>query len=265
MKTIFTGLVLIIMVIPLLILAGCRDKNVKTTVRVMAAASMTEAFTEIKEQFEKKHPGIEVELNFAGSQKLAYQIRHGVYADVFASADSRYMEVLKAENLVEEPEIIANNMLIIAVYREVKGVKTMQDLTKTGVKLAIADIAVPAGNYTYKMLDKAEESEDFPAEFKQRFLQNLISKELNVKKVAAKVALGEADAGVVYVTDITPANKDKIKPVEIDEKYNVIAEYSAAVLENSAQKQAAQEFIDFIAGEKGRIILEKYRFILPDD
>ncbi len=265
MKKIADYITLIVVVISVITLSGCGQKKTATSIRVMAASSMTQVFTAAKKQFEEKYPEIEVELNFAGSQKLAQQIRQGIYADVFASANQKYMNILVGQNLAKSPVIIAKNRLTAVINRELTGVGELKDLAKPGVKISIADEAVPAGRYTLAVLGKIRESQDFPADFKEKFLKNIISKELNVKSVVAKIELGEVDAGIVYATDITNENSDKIRPVQIDEKFNVTAEYPVAVLQNSAKKQIAQKFVEFLSGESGQKILKEYGFVLPND
>ena len=237
----------------------------KDSIRIMAGAGMTDAFRAIKQEFEKTYPETEIELNFAGSQHLAHQIQHGVYCDVFASANRKYMDLLKSENLVDTSQILAYNTLIIGISGKSDNINKLDDLINDKTRISIAEKAVPVGNYTYQMLDKIDASKNFAPDFRERFLNNVISRELTVKGIVIKIVLGEVDAGIIYKTEINPNTRDKIIPVEIDEKYNIKAEFSIAVLKNSTKKEAAQKFINFVSGEKGRKILKEFGFILPDE
>jgi len=227
----------------------------------MAAASLTESFNDIKKEFEKQHPDIKIQINYAGSQELVTQIELGVKADVFASANEFYMDKLSKENLVNNPKIFAHNKLIVAVSSSNKNIQNLNDLAKSGVKLAIASPAVPVGKYTLEMLSKIEKSGKFNPDYKKNFLHNVVTEELNVKSVLTKVTLGEADAGVVYKTDITPEVSKKVRIISIDNKYNVIASYPIALIKESANPKQAKSFISYVLSNNGQNILGKYGFM----
>lgn len=257
-KVFFLGIVLLLMVIFL----GYNYVQAEEPVRVMAAASLTEVFTELAQTFTEK-TGIIVECNFAGSQALYSQIKLGVNADIFASANIKYMNQLEEAEMVIEPAIFAKNKLIIAVSKASDKIAKIADLTAGDIKIVIADESVPVGGYTIKMLTKENSNPDLGENFKAEFMENVVSKELDVKSVVNKVYLGEADAGVVYQTDLTPTTKKKVTMLKIADKYNIIASYPIALLRSSQNKKAAQQFIDYIYSDEGSNILVKYGFSRP--
>jgi molybdate transport system substrate-binding protein len=194
-----------------------------TTLTVFAAASLTDSFKDIGKAFEAVNPGSKVAFNFAGSQALRAQIEQGARADVFASADTKNMDPLKTENLLgSDSQIFTRNVLTVIIPKaNPAGIKTLQDLTKPGLKLVFEDASVPAGNYTLQILDKLSADPTYGADFKTKVLANVVSKETDVKAVVSKVSLGEGDAGVVYTTDAQVA-ADKLSTIAIPDKYNVI-------------------------------------------
>ncbi|MFP4016551.1 MAG: molybdate ABC transporter substrate-binding protein [Halanaerobiales bacterium] len=234
------------------------------TIRIMAAASLTEVFNDLKVGFEEKYEGIELEINYAGSQALFSQIQMGASADIFASANIKYMKQLKEADMVNEATIFAYNELVIAVSKESSIViESIGDVIKDNLKLLIADESVPVGRYTVQMLGKQSGNPVLPVDFQDKFLENVISKEFDVKSVVAKIELGEADAGIVYKTDINASNKDKVEITDIEEKYNVIATYPIAILKDisPANENIANLFLDYLYSEEGGMILEKHGFV----
>lgn len=235
-----------------------------TTIRIMAAASLTEVFNDLKECFETKYDSIQLEINYAGSQALYSQIEMGVAADIFASANIKYMNQLQEVDMVINPTVFAHNKLVIAVSKEAGiDINSIADLIKDGVKLIIADESVPVGRYTVQMVDKQTSNPELAVDFKDEFMAAVLSKELDVKSVVAKVELGEADAGIVYKTDVNASNRDAVRIVDIEDKYNVIATYPIAVLKgiSSEHEKAANEFLDYLYSAEGGKILERHGFI----
>lgn len=233
----------------------------KVSIRIMAAASLTESFNAIKKEFESKYPNIKVEINYAGSQQLVTQIEQGVNADIFACANKEYMDKLAVENLVNKHKVFAHNKLILAISSNEKNIKSLNDLAKSGIKLAIASPAVPVGKYTQEMLNKINKSGNFPFNYKQNFLKNVITNELSVKSVLTKVEIGEADASIVYKTDLTRETLKKVRTISIDDKYNVIATYPIALIKDSKNKQQANTFINYVLSDSGRKVFRKYGFM----
>lgn len=236
------------------------------TLTVMAAASLTESFTEIGAMFEAQNPGIKVVFNFAGSQQLVEQLNQGAAADVFASASSKYMTSAVDAGLVksENSKVFARNSLAVIFPKDnPAGITTLQDLMKTGLKLDLADESVPVGKYSVEFLDKASADTSFGADYKDNVLKNVVSYEDNVKAVLNKVALGEADAGIVYLTDITANVKDSVGTLEIPDELNSIATYPLARLTASQNSDLADAFVAFILSPEGQTVLSKYGFLPP--
>jgi molybdate transport system substrate-binding protein len=233
-----------------------------TTLTVFAAASLTDSFKAIGSAFETAHPGVKVTFSFAGSQQLRAQIEQGAKADVFASADTKNMDPLKTENLLgRDPQVFTQNALTVIVPKaNPAGLKTLQDLTKPGLKLVFEDASVPAGNYTLQILDKLSADPTYGSVFKTKVLANVVSKETDVKAVVSKVSLGEGDAGVVYTTDAEVA-ADKLSTIAIPDEYNVVANYPIAILKAAPNPALAQQFVDFVLSSDGQSILTKYGFV----
>ena len=199
-------------------------------IKVFAAASLTAAFTELGRTYTAADGGTRVTFNFAGSQALATQIRQGAPADVFASADLTNMD--KVKDLVGSPKSFAGNRLQIVVEKgNPKGIRNLADLAGPDVKLVLAAAEVPAGRYARQVLDRAG------------LRVRPVSEEDNVKAVVTKVSLGEADAGIVYVTDVA-AGGDRIEGVDVPRDQNVTATYPIATVKASKTQDKAQAFLD---------------------
>lgn len=228
---------------------------------VFAAASLTDAFTEMGEAFEAAYPEVDVEFNFAGSSALRAQIEEGAPADVFASANTSHMDALIEAGLAEEPTIFVHNSLVVITPRDnPAGLETLADLTQPGLKLVLAAAEVPAGGYARDMLANADADPAFGTGFSEAVLANLVSNEANVKQVVAKVQLGEADAGVVYGSDVTPDVAPNLFTIEIPESVNVVANYPIAVLKETDGPEVTQAFIDFVLSTDGQTILARWGF-----
>ncbi len=226
---------------------------------IFAASSLTESFSEIGREFTKE-TGVAVRFAFAGSQILRTQLENGAKADVFASADLN--TTLQLENLLEKPQVFARNRLIVIVpKRGLARVKTLADLGQSNVKLVIASSLVPVGVYTRQMLKNLEATKRYGTDFVARVLKNVVSEESNVRQVALKVRLGEADAGVVYQTDVTQELQSSVIQIVIPERQNVQASYPMAVLRGSSNQNAARAFMVYVLGLSGQGILHKWGFI----
>jgi molybdate transport system substrate-binding protein len=218
-------------------------------VKVFAAASLTAAFNELGQQYTSANGGTKVTFNLAGSQALATQIQQGAPADVFASADTTNMD--KVKDLVGTPQNFASNLLQIVVEKgNPKGVKGLDDLAGPDLKVVLAAPDVPAGKYAAEALNKA------------KVTVKPVSQEDNVKAVVTKVSLGEADAGIVYVTDVT-AGGDKVEGVDIPQDQNVTATYPIATVKAGKAQDKAQAFMDLVLSDQGQQVLKKYGFLPP--
>lgn len=218
-------------------------------IKVFAAASLTAAFNKIGQDFTAANPHTKVTFNFAGSQALATQIQQGAPADVFASADTTNMD--KVKDLVATPQNFASNLLQIVVGKgNPRAVRGLADLTNPDLKVVLAAPDVPAGKYARQALDA------------QHVTVRPVSLEDNVKSVVTKVALGEADAGIVYVTDVT-AGGDKVSGVDIPNDQNVPATYPIATVKAGGHQSQAQAFVDMVRSGHGQQILESFGFRPP--
>jgi molybdate transport system substrate-binding protein len=214
---------------------------------VFAASSLTDAFGQIEVEFETVHPTIDVVVSFDGSSALAGQIGQGAPADVFASADRENME-RASDDADGTPQIFARNRLVLAVEPgNPHGVTGLADLGRDDLVVILAAPEVPAGAYAAAALARAGVTAA-PASLEQ-----------NVRAVAAKIALGEADVGVVYTTDLA-ANEGRVEGVSIPEAANVVAEYPIVVVDEG---DAAADFVEFVLGEAGRGILVDHGFEVP--
>jgi molybdate transport system substrate-binding protein len=249
----------VVLTVAALALAGCGGGDddsggnsgaaAPSELKVFAAASLTGAFTKLGEQYAAANGGDKVTFNFAGSQALATQIQQGAPADVFASADITNMD--KVKDLVGAPQVFASNQLQIVVEKgNPKGVKGLDDLANPDLKVVLAAPEVPVGRYGQQALEKAGVT------------VKPVSQEQDVKAVVSKVSLGEADAGIAYVTDVT-AGGDQVEGVEIPEDQNVIAAYPIAAVKAAKDQPGAQAFMDLVLAAEGQQVLEEYGFLPP--
>ena len=233
------------------------------SVTVFAAASLTDAFTELASAFEKQHAGVEVTFNFAGSAALRTQLEQGARADIFASADVVQMNTAKQNGVIEgEARTFARNSLVILTPKDNPGgVNAPADLKKDGLKLVLAAPEVPVGNYARQMFAKMEADPALGSGFSDAVLENLVSNESNVRQVVAKVELGEADVGVVYGSDVTASVTPALNVIEVPDSVNVTAEYPIALVEDGRNAAAGEAFLDFVLSSAGQTILKKYGFV----
>jgi molybdate transport system substrate-binding protein len=197
---------------------------------VSAAASLSDALTACSEQFE----GAEVALSFAGSDELAAQIRQGVKPDVYAAANTRLPEQLNDEGLLGTPVEFATNELVIAVGGDGTAVERVEDMAKPGIDLVIGAESVPVGAYTREVLSR------LPEDLEEKILANVRSEEPDVKGVVGKLTQGAADAGFVYLTDVT----EGVTGVELPPELRPAVAYGVGVVEGSRRPELAQEYLD---------------------
>lgn len=244
----------------LVISAGFAEEPKELT--AFTAASLTGAFGEIG-QIYKNETNISVVFNFDGSQALRTQMENGAYADIFTSANKKQMNAVKADGLMNNSSVIifTKNKLSLIVPKDNPGkVSNLTDLAKPGLKIVIGTKDVPVGDYAMQIINKLGNDSSYGAEYKTKVLANVVSQETNVNYVVTKVALGEADVGFAYVSDITEDLASKVDKVDIPDEYNVIAEYPIGVLNDSNYPTESEKFIALVTSEEGRAILEKYGF-----
>lgn len=222
------------------------------TLNVFAAASLTASFRAVASAFEAAHPGTKVALNFAGSPTLVQQIREGAPADVFASADEATMQKLvDAGSVADAPRVFATNVLQIAVAKgNPHAIAGLADLLRPGLTVVLCGETVPCGRYAREAFAKAGLTA--PAG----------SRETEVKAVVTKIALGEADAGLVYATDVRAAS-DTVEGVGLAPAHAVSARYPIATLRDAPQPDTARAFVAFVLSDPGTKILGGYGFLRP--
>lgn len=218
---------------------------------VFAAASLTEPFTDLQAAQKVSNPSLSITYSFAGSGALGAQIENGAPADVIATADEVSMQRLVDAGLVEVPTVFATNQLAILVAPgNPLDVGGLTDLEREDIKLVLGDSTVPVGRYADQVLSAAGVT------------VAPVSRELDVKAAVAKVTSGEADAAIVYATDVTAAGA-RGEGVVIPEAQNVVARYPVAVVRGSPHRSAASAFIELLIRGAGRDALEAPGFLPP--
>jgi molybdate transport system substrate-binding protein len=226
--------------------------SLKGQITVFAASSLTAAFKDLGTAFMKVHPGSTVTFSFDASSALVTQITQGAPADVFASADTANMDKLTTASLTAStPTVFATNLLsIIVPAGNPKGIKSPDDLANAKLKVVLCDPSVPCGKYAKQSLDAANVA------------VTPVSLEQNVKGVVTKVTTGEADAGIVYVTDVKAVG-NKASGVDIPAAVNVVAKYPIASMKSSTHPDIDAAFIAFVTSPEGQAILATLGFGKP--
>ena len=232
-------------------LLSCGGGGAQDTLTVSAAASLKTALTDYAAAFDRS----DVRLSFAGSDELAAQIRKGVRPDVFAAANTKLPDALYAEGLVEKPVVFAGNRLVIAVPADSR-IRSLDDLARGGVKLAVGSRSVPVGEYTRTVLDRLDPRR------RDAILAGVRSEEPDVKGVVGKLAQGAVDAGFVYVTDVVAAD-GKLRRIELPTALQPSVAYGVAVVKGARSPEAARGFVDGLVDGDGARILRDAGFERP--
>ena len=229
------------------LVTGCGGGG-ETTVTVYAAASLSEAFEDLATEYEAANPDVDVRLNFAGSARLAAQISAGARADVFASANGATMSRVEAEGLTATPPVlfVRNRLALVVPIENPGNVTELADLSDDGLVLAVCAPEVPCGALAQAVLDDAGVDAEPDTE------------ETSVRAVLTKVTLGEADAGLVYATDVA-AGGDKVASVPLGPQIR-FNDYPVAAISDRA---VATDFVDFVLGPDGQGILRSHGFESP--
>jgi molybdate transport system substrate-binding protein len=247
----------------LLSVLGVATAQSSQTITVFAASSLTDAFNEMGTNFKATHSGVDIVFNYGSSSTLATQLTEGATADIFASANAKQMQVaVDGKRIAGKPATFAKNRLVLIVPADNPAkIQTLKDVANKGVKLIIAAEKVPVRDYTETMLNKLVADPNYGDAYKTAFMANVVSEEDNVRQVSAKVSLGEADAGFVYKSDVTPDIADKVTAIQIPDAINTLATYPIAVTDNAADAKLANDFIDYVLSDEGQDILVKWNFI----
>ncbi len=221
---------------------------------VSAAASLTAAFSDIGEAFEAANPGVTVTFNFGPSDGLATQINEGAMVDVFASASPTWMDAVANDGpgVTGRTDFAQNELAIIVPSDNPAAIESLDDLMADGVQLVLAAEGVPAGDYAREVFANAR--------IAGAALENVVSNEEDVKAVITKVLTGDADAGIGYITDVTPALAGQLTLVAIPDEVNVTATYPIAAVTGSQEAELATRFVDFVLGD-GQPTLAAYGFL----
>ena len=224
--------------------------RVSGSLTVLAAASLTSAFTRIGDDVHEKYPGVDVKLGFAGSPTLVTQIQQGAPADVFASADQANMQkVVTGGFTIGAPAVFAHNRLEIAVQAgNPKHIASLDDLASPAIKVVVCAPGVPCGTYSTTTFGRAG------------ITVKPVSQEQDVKSVLTRVGLGEADAGIVYVTDVKAAGS-QVEGVAIPDNLNTTAEYPIVELKTTRSDSAARAFVDYVVGAEGQRTMASFGFL----
>lgn len=239
---------------------ACGGGAPRETVTVFAASSLADAFRELGDAFGTAHPRMAARFSFAGSATLRTQALEGAPADIFASASPDEVEALAAAGLVIEQRALAGNRLALAAA-EGAPVASLADLAAPGLRLALAAEAVPAGRYARRALALANGADGFPPDFAARVLANVRSHEPNVRAALARVELGEADAAIVYASDLA-RGADGVRAATLPARFQVAADYRIALLREG---EAARAFLAFALSPEGTAILARHGFTPAGD
>lgn len=247
------------MVCGALLCLGCKKKQPPNhqELLVFAAASLNDVFSSIVSDFEEKHPDIDVQISFAGSQSLRTQIENGARPDVFASANEEHLDALIKKGFAKNKNIFALNQMVVALYKDRNfEIKDFKDILKVK-SLVLAGASVPAGAYAEEVLAKATKA--YGLEWRNRLEEKVVSRETHVRQTLQKVILGEADAAIVYATDVA-STMENISVVGIPDEFNIRAHYPIAEIGGN---ENAKIFVDFLSSKMGKEKLQLHGFLLP--
>ncbi|WP_104992577.1 molybdate ABC transporter substrate-binding protein [Deinococcus sp. NW-56] len=229
-------------------------------ITVFAASSLTDAFTEIGRVFDAR-TGHRTRFNFAGSASLRTQLERGARADVFASASVSQYAPLRSRGLAGPETLFTRNRLTVVTPVERPLTGGLAGLARPGLRLVVAGPEVPAGEATARTLGRMSASGRYGPDFARRVQANVVSEEPNVRQVALKVGLGQADAAFVYRSDVTPGLRGKVRTYALPDGVNPPVAYPIGVLKDSREAQAAQAFVRFVRSPEGQRILIRWGFL----
>ncbi|MEA2488094.1 MAG: molybdate transport system substrate-binding protein [Actinomycetota bacterium] len=247
-------------IVMIAITPGCSSSHQSTsssggrTLTVLAASSLTEAFGALGRTFESTHSGTRVTFSFAGSDTLAAQILQGAPGDLFASASPKQMDtVVRLNKVAKSPQVFATNRLVLVTPGDNPArISSIEDLARPGIKIVLAAPGVPAGDYARQVFVKLG--------IYRAVTANVVSNELDDQSVLSKVRLGEADAGIVYVSDLSGGVEGEVHAVAIPNRSNVVATYEIAPLVDAPDETDALSFERLVLSSQGQATLHRYGF-----
>lgn len=253
-------------ILTMLVLLACFSPafaEEKHELTVFCGAGLTGALSEIGGLYENA-TNMSVEFNFDGVPALRAQIEQGAYADVLVSANLKHMDALKSEGFINNStvEVFARNKVAIIVPNgNPANITSLKDLAAPGVKILMGTKDLPAGDYALQVLDRLAADPEYGPVYKESVLSNVVSQETTVNRIVSKIALGEADAGFAFISDVSPEMIGKVTRISVPDKYNVVGDFPVGVLSQSKYPEEAQAFLDLMMSSDGQAVLEKYGFI----
>jgi len=240
--------------------SGGGGKEQGGTLTILAASSLTDAFGELGNTFEKQNPGTTVKTSLGASSDLLAQIQQGAPADVFASAAEEEMDTAVKDGLVSgKPEIFVKNREVIMVPKDnPANINSLEDMSKPDIKLVLAAKDVPAADYAVEILGMA--NKEYGPDFEKDVLSNVVSREADVRASVNRVVVGDADATFGYKSDYTPDIRDKVKVITIPPKQNIIATYPIAALKDAEDQALAKKWVELVTSSEGQKVLKKWNF-----
>jgi molybdate transport system substrate-binding protein len=201
--------------------------------------------------------------NFGASSQLVTQIDQGAPADVFASADQAQMDRARAANRIDGQDrtFVTNRLVVITPVDNPGRIETLNDLARPGLRIVTSQPDVPIGVYTQTMADRMSADPQFGSSFKDAFNANIVSREANVRQIVSKVQLGEADAAVVYKSDVTPQVASQLRIVDVPDDYNVLATYPIARVQGARNPALADAFMNYVLSPEGQAVLAAWNFV----
>jgi len=259
-RKIFASIGLILALASMIPSASCEESMQLT---VFCGAGLSGAFNEIGQLYQNSS-GIAVEFNFDGAPALRAQIEQGAYADLLACADYKHMNALRAEGYINNSTVrtfAENEMAVVLPLHNPANILSLADLARPGTLILMGTLELPAGYHAREALSKLANDSEYGPDYRNKVMANIVSQETTVNRIVSKVALGEADAGFAFASDVSPAMVGKVIKISIPNKYNVAVDFPIGALKPSRHPREAQEFSDLVISPEGQAVLEKYGFI----
>jgi molybdenum ABC transporter molybdate-binding protein len=238
---------------------GVTEAKNAITMEALIAANATDPFNQIITNYKKSHPSIDVKASYAGTQVIQTQLENGSPADLFLSANLSHIQQVQKEGLVKSFYKVSNNHEVIIVPKNNPAhITSIEDLATKHPKLIIGVDNVPIGQYTRQIFKNVAKVKG--NDFDKKVMGNVVSTETNVKQILEKIALGEGDAGIVYVTDVTKSYQDKVTIIPISKKYNLTSTNYIAVPIHAPHKKQAEAFLNYILSSNGQDVFKQFHY-----
>ncbi|HPW72842.1 MAG: molybdate ABC transporter substrate-binding protein [Methanothrix sp.] len=247
----------------LIALLSCACAEEQKDLVVFCGAGLTGAFSEIGEIYESRSNS-SIAFNFDGVPALRAQIEQGAYADVLVSANLKHMNALKAEGYMDNSTVqifAGNKMAVIVPNYNPANITVLSDLMEPGLKILIGTSDLPAGDYARQVLNKMADDPKYGSAYRDAVLANVVSEETTVNRIVSKIALGEADAGFAFISDVSPKMRGQVTRIAVPDEYNVLGLFPLGMLNQSRRPEEARRFIDLVMAQEGQNILKNYGFI----